>query len=82
VFGLPYLSRLAAWARLKYEAYRARRREIEAQEELKAMSPALLTDIGGEIDKSGKPTLKIASQNPHVIAAEVLTLAPRYHDPS
>lgn len=82
VFGLTYLSRLAAWARLKYEAYRKHRLEIEAREALRAMSPELLDDIGVKIDDSGKPVPTFACQNPHVIATEALTLASRYHDPS
>jgi hypothetical protein len=81
VFGLTYLSGLAAWARLKYEAYCRYRLEIEAREALRAMSPELLDDIGVKIDASGKPVQPFASHNPHLIATEALTLASRYHDP-
>jgi len=82
LFGSTRLSKLAAWVRLKQEAYRARRREIEALEALKAMSPELLDDIGVVIDKSGKVVPQAANQHPYVVAAEVLTLSQRYHDPS
>jgi len=81
VYGLTFLDRLAAWATLKYEACRARMLAIEAQEALKAMSPELLDDIGVNIDKTGNPVIKIASQNPHVIAAAIFTPPERYHDP-
>lgn len=80
VFGLTYLSRLAAWARLKYEDYCKYRLEIEAREALRAMSPELLDDIGVKIDATGQ-VQTFASQHPHVIAAEALTPASRYHDP-
>ena len=82
VFGLAYLRRLAAWVELKRETYRTRRRETEAREALKAMSPELLDDIGVALDATGDPVIKFASQNPHVIAAEVLGQPARYHDPS
>lgn len=83
VFGLRHLSAVAAWARLKYEAFRARRREIEAREALMALSPELLDDIGVKVDDAGKPSPSFASQNPHLLAMEALMPpAQRYHDPS
>lgn len=82
IFGLTPLSRLAAWAKVKHEAYRKRRREIEALEALKAMSPELLDDIGVSLDKAGKPVERAATQHPYVIATQALTLSTRYHDPS
>jgi uncharacterized protein YjiS (DUF1127 family) len=82
IYGFTPLSRFAAWAKLKHEAYRKRRREIEALEALKAMSPELLDDIGVSLDQSGKPMETAATQHPYVIATEVLTLSTRFHDPS
>jgi hypothetical protein len=81
VLGLAFLDKLAAWAALKYEAYRARRLAIDTQEAFRAMSPDLLDDIGVNIDKTGNPLVSAASQNPHVIAAEALIQPARYHDP-
>jgi hypothetical protein len=81
VYGLTFLDKFAAWARLKYEACRAHMLAIEAQEALKAMSPELLDDIGASIDKTGNPVAKIASQNPHVLAAAVFRPRERYQDP-
>lgn len=82
ILGSTHLSRLAAWVRLKHEAYRKRRREVEALEALKVMSPELLDDIGIGLDTSGKPVEKAATQHPYVIATQALTLSTRYRDPS
>lgn len=81
IFGFAYLSRLASWVNLKLEAYRARRSRIEALETLRAMSPELLDDIGVDIGRLGKPTLKLADHNPHVLAIEALKPSRQYHDP-
>lgn len=79
-----YLSRLASWVNLKFKAYRTHRSRIEALESLRAMSPELLDDIGIgiDVDKLGKPTLKLADHNPHVIAIAALKPSRHYHDPS
>ena len=81
VLGLTYPGRLAAWARLKYEAFRTRLRENEARDALRALSPELLDDIGVKVDPSGKPTPKFADHNPFVIATEALAPKKRHQDP-
>jgi hypothetical protein len=58
------------------QARQARRIEEEAIDFLRAMGPGLRDDIGFDIDKLAGSNPMLAKQNPHVLAAMVVTPLP------